>query len=284
MSAVRPRREDFLSAMARASRARANELATRLSPQALRARIRALPPARGLALSHQGFDLIAEVKFASPSSGRLGEGPSASRAAERARRYAAAGACAISVLTEPARFSGSLAHLRAAAAASSVPVMRKDFLVHPIQVLQARAAGADGVLLVLRLVEDEELAALLETCRETGLFALLEAFDERDLERAQRVLETFRAVSLLVGVNARDLATLRVDPARHLRLAPLLPRGAPAVAESGIETAGDARAAAEAGYSLALVGSSLMRAQDPACLVRDLLEAGRAARAEASER
>ena len=278
MSRTRAHETDFLSVMARASRERARRLAARVSSHELRRRVNALPPAPRLALSRAGFDLIAEVKFASPSLGQLGENPSAQHAAGRARCYAEAGACALSVLTEPVRFAGSLAHLRAAAGASSAPVLRKDFLVAPLQVLQARAAGAGGVLLVLRILDDAELEHMLAACAGCGLFALLEAFDEPDLERAARVVDETRGVTLLVGLNARDLGTLQVDRERCLRLAARLPGGVPAVAESGIESADDARAAAQAGYTLALVGTALMRASDPAAEIRALLAAGRAGR------
>jgi indole-3-glycerol phosphate synthase len=196
--------------------------------------------------------------------------------------YAHAGAAAVSVLTEPTRFDGSLTHLTDAASALAphhVPAMRKDFLVDPYQVLEARAAGAGGVLLILRMLSRETLGALIECARTQGLFILLEAFDAQDLEHMGEIVAADAGRSaLLAGVNCRDLATLEVVPERLLELAPLLPRAVPQVAESGVADAEDARRLAAAGYRLILVGSALMRDQDPVGLARALIEAGRAAR------
>ena len=205
---------------------------------------------------------------------------------ERVQRYARAGAAAVSVLTEPSRFDGSLEHLKAASRALSaarVPAMRKDFLVDTYQVLEARAAGASGVLLILRMLDDAELAALTDCALESGLFALLEAFDEPDLERAGALVEARRgatgAALLLVGVNCRDLATLQVVPGRLEQLAPRLPAHVARVAESGVTSTADAARVAAAGYDLALVGSALMGEGDPGRLVAAMLAAGREARA-----
>jgi indole-3-glycerol phosphate synthase len=153
--------------------------------------------------------------------------------------------------------------------------MKKDFLVDPLQVLEARAAGAAGVLLVLRLLDRSLLDEMLAEARRCGLFVLLEAFDEEDLARAAELVERARGERLLVGVNARDLATLGVDRAKHLALAPRLPRAVPCVAESGLGSAAELRAVAAAGYRAALVGSALMRAADPETSARALLAAGR---------
>jgi len=268
----------FLERMAATSHARAARVARGdVAGLVRRARARRAPPR--LALAPRDFDLLAEVKFASPALGRLAPAPSAPAAAAQARRYAAGGAAALSVLTEPTRFRGALAHLAGVTGAVDVPALRKDFLVDPVQVVQARAAGAAGVLLVLRLVDEEGLARLLDAAGEHGLFALLEAFDSADLERAARALERFRGLALLVGVNARDLTTLAVERERHLVLARELPAGAPAVAESGLETPAQVAAVAAAGYRLALVGGALMRASAPEELAQELLLAGRAAAA-----
>src|SRR5690606_28046720 len=156
--------------------------------------------------------------------------------------------------------------------------MRKDFLVSPRQVLEARAAGAGGVLLIVAMLDDAALGEMLAAAREQGLFVLLEAFDEPDLERAAALLAggtTPGDALVLVGVNSRDLRTLAVDPERLARLAPRLPAGIAAVAESGLHTPADAATAAALGYRLALVGTALMRAADPARLAADMLAAGR---------
>jgi indole-3-glycerol phosphate synthase len=199
---------------------------------------------------------------------------------QRAQIYADAGAAAISVLTEPSRFDGDLSHLTAAAAVSPVPVLRKDFLVDPYQVWEARAAGAGGVLLITRMLEDAVLDAALSAVAEAGLFALVESFDGHDLDRTARAAERWptNAPPLLVGVNCRDLATLEVDFERVLSLAQRIPAGCVPVAESGVMGPADAATAARAGYALVLVGTALMAAPDPRALARMLLESGRSAR------
>jgi indole-3-glycerol phosphate synthase len=270
----------FLTDMAAASHARVCTAKGRVSEAALADSAQNTPAAPALRLAADGFDLIAELKLRSPASGALGEPECA--VAERVTAYARAGAAAVSVLTEPSRFDGSLAHLTEAARALAplgVPAMRKDFLIDPYQVLEARAAGAGGVLLIVRMLSRESLQALIECARTQGMFVLLEAFDAHDLERMCEVIATDGGRStLLAGVNCRDLATLEVVPERLLDLAPLMPQETPRVAESGVESAADARRLAAAGYGLILVGSALMRGEDPGALARILLEAGRTAR------
>ncbi len=280
---------DFLLQMAQSSRER-SERARALCPEpVLRAQAAARGPAPPLALSEAGFDLIAELKLRSPAHGPLSgaeDGELEAAIRTRVQAYAAGGAAMVSVLTEPTRFDGALSHLEhaTAALAGRVPVLRKDFLVDRYQVYEARAAGAGGVLLILRLLDDRGLATLLESCIDMRLFALLEAFDEADLERAGRLLEHYRGdTTLLVGLNSRDLQTLQVDAARLVALAPRLPSGVSAVAESGIESGADAARCARAGYDLALVGGALMKSTAPEQTVRSLLSAGRAAVAAARE-
>jgi indole-3-glycerol phosphate synthase len=268
---------DFLAAMARSSRERVARERARCPLQELRARVRALPAAPRLALSPAGFDLIAEVKLRSPAAGQLKDGGEDIGA--RVAAYADAGAAAISVLTEPSRFDGELSHLTQAATALAgrIPVMRKDFLVDDYQVYEARLAGAGGVLIILRMLARAELEALIAAAGELGLFALLEAFDDADLALAAALVRDFGArCSLLVGVNCRDLVTLKVVPGRLESLAPLLPDSVPRVAESGVATGSDATRVAAAGYDVALVGSALMQAADPLQLAASLLAAGRA--------
>ncbi|NGX17375.1 indole-3-glycerol-phosphate synthase [Wenzhouxiangella sp. XN24] len=264
----------FLAQMAGHSAERVGAARARRSEAALLAACAETPPPPPLRLA--GFDLIAEIKRNSPAEGALALDADVP---ERAADYAATGAAAISVLTEPARFSGSLDDLAAAAVAAAprqVPVMRKDFLVDPWQVLEAREAGAGGVLLIVAMLTDDQLDELLAAAAEQGLFVLLEAFDEADLERAaNRVSGDTDGAPRLVGVNSRDLRTLAVDPARLGRLASCLPPGVPAVAESGLHTADDAAAAAALGYAVALVGTALMRAAAPAKLAAAMIAAGR---------
>jgi indole-3-glycerol phosphate synthase len=237
---------------------------------ALRRRAKKRPPPPPLTLD--SFDLFAEVKLASPSSRRES---TVANIGERVAAYASAGAAAVSVLTEPTCFQGSLADLREAArAAGRVPAMRKDFLVDPYQVYEARAAGAGGVLLIAELCEDDrQLRSLLDCARECGLFVLLEAFDEPSLRRAMR----FRAPDVLLGVNCRDLRNLSVDPGRFATMANYLGAG-PIVAESGLHGARDVEQVAKLGYPVALVGTALMRAQDPGSRCAAMIAAGRRVR------
>jgi indole-3-glycerol phosphate synthase len=200
--------------------------------------------------------------------------------AARIAQYARGGAAAVSVLTEPSRFDGSLTHLRQAAAMLAplgIPAMRKDFIVDPYQVLEARAAGAGGVLIILRMLPRTRIGELLAAAAHHGLFVLLEAFDAKDLDLVRDLADPSqpRAAPLLVGVNSRDLKTLNVVQERFSDLAPLLPAGWPAVAESGVATAADARRMRQLGYRLALIGTALMACKDPAVLLSEILHATR---------
>ena len=229
---------DFLHRMAAAS-------ARRVRPTAVVRAPTHRPPRHGL---------IAEVKQASPSDGPLAQVD----VVAQARAYEAGGAAAISVLTEPTAFGGSLDDLRRVAEAVDLPVMRKDFIVHPHQVCEAAAHGASMVLLVVRLLDDDTLDRCLAAAEACGLTVLLEAFDAADLARL-----THRHQGHLVGVNTRDLATLKVCPERLGQLADHLPTGCTAVAESGLRSPEDARRARRLGYPLALVGTALMRSPEP---------------------
>ncbi len=208
--------------------------------------------------------LIAEVKRASPSKGLIAEtfDPVA-----QARAYAAGGAAAISVLTEPSFFKGSLDHLRDVRAAVDIPVLRKDFLVEPYQVYEARAAGADAVLLICALLDDSQLGQMLALTRELGMEALVEAHSADEARRA------VAAGASVVGVNSRDLRTFAVDTeiVRHLR--PLVPQDRVFVAESGITDALGAAHARAWGADAVLVGEALMRAADPQAKARELATA-----------
>lgn len=236
-----------------------------LDDVALMARAAAMPPSRDFEAALRDTDppaLIAEVKRASPSAGVIAEDANPS---VLARDYEAGGAAAISVLTEPRHFQGSLADLQAVRSSVSIPVLRKDFLIHPSQVIEARAMGADAVLLIVAAVTDPELHALQATARDLGLSTVVETHSEADLRRA---LDTDATI---VGVNARDLESLEVDVAAALDRIDAVPDDRVAVLESGIASRGDVDAALRAGASAILVGESLMRADDPARAVRKLL-------------
>jgi indole-3-glycerol phosphate synthase len=269
--------EDFLGNMAASSRARSLAAQALVPERELRARIADLPAAPPLKLA--AFDLLAEVKLRSPAVGLLKSADDEDVGA-RVATYARAGAAAVSILTEPSRFDGSLDDLAGgtrALAPLGVPAMRKDFLVDGYQVLEGRAAGASGVLAILRMLPRGDLERLIDTALELEMFVLLEAFDPRDIELAHALVDARRARPdlLLVGVNSRDLVTLKVVPGRLDQLAASLPTSAARVAESGVTTAADAARVAAAGYDLALVGSALMSAPEPALLAQGMLAAGR---------
>ncbi|NIR39850.1 MAG: indole-3-glycerol phosphate synthase TrpC, partial [Actinobacteria bacterium] len=221
---------------------------------------RSRPPARDLvaALRRPGLQVIAEIKRRSPSAGVIAADLDP---AGRARAYATGGAAAISVLTEPDFFGGSIADLRAVRDAVDVPVLRKDFTVSPAQVWEARAAGADAVLLIVAALSASRLGELLATAREAGLAALVEA------HTSQEAAVACRAGAELVGVNNRDLATFRTDLGVAEAVASHLPEGAVRVAESGVSTPEGAERMWAAGYDAILVGEALVRADDPAGLL-----------------
>ena len=228
------------------------------------------------------FDLIAEIKNRSPSEGPLAN--AGESRVNRAMKYANGGAAAISVLTEPNRFDGQLAHLEEvvdAVSAQKVPVMRKDFLVDTVQILEAKAAGASGVLLIAAILSDKQMESMLDCAIDNNLFVLLEAFEENDLERATQVAQSRKVreqaaqQKFLIGINTRDLRSLAIDKSRLKRYGPLLPGGVTGVAESGLLSPRDAERVVEWGYQIALVGTALMRANDPAELIREMLHAGR---------
>jgi indole-3-glycerol phosphate synthase len=225
-------------------------------------------PRRGFAaaLRARRPAVIAEVKRASPSKGviRADFDPVAI-----ARRYAACGAAAISVLTEERYFQGSPAHLEAIRAAVDVPLLRKDFIVDPYQVAEARAWGADALLLIVAALEDGPLRELHAAAGELGLEVLVEAHTAEEVDRAGA------AGATLIGVNNRDLRTFVTTLETAERLRGRIPAGVVAVAESGIETRADVARLRAAGYDAVLVGESLMRQPDPGAALRALLEAGR---------
>ncbi len=258
---------DFLDEMTRTSRARASTLDARALHAA--AERSALP----FPLSLGAFGVVAEIKPRAPSAGVLARADVASCVA-RAEAYARGGAACVSVLTEPTRFDGSnelLAAIATALRPHRVGAMRKDFLVDPLQVVEARALGASGVLLIARMLDDARLAEMLDAARSLGLFALVEAFDEHDLARSVKVIGS-RRDGVFIGVNCRDLATLAIDRARLMQLA--LPREIDVIAESGIETPEHVREVVRVGYRGVLVGTTLMRASDPSAAVRAITEAG----------
>jgi len=224
-------------------------------------------PRRGFAASLRARRpaIIAEVKKASPSKGviRADFDPVAI-----ARAYAEAGAAASSVLTEGRFFQGHAAHLRAIRAAVDLPLLRKDFLFDPYQLVEARAWGADAALLIVAMLDDVQLAELHAAGVALGLDVLVEAHTRDEVMRA------LAAGASLIGINNRDLKTFVTSLATAERLRPLIPADGLAVAESGIETASDVARLRAAGYDAFLVGESLMRAPDPGAALRALVVPG----------
>ena len=268
---------DFLDSMAQGSRERLKAARARVAEAKLLDRISALPEPPPLGFHPAGFDIIAEMKLVSPAAGRLKEQDE--DISRRVAQYASGGAAAVSVLTEPSRFGGSLTHLSEAAAAlagHAIPAMRKDFLLDPYQVLEARAAGAGGVLVILAMLDDAQCREIISAALEQNMFVLVEAFDEQELARGGELFSCLPETDqLLLGLNCRDLRTLQVDPQRFETAAPSFPPVSHRVAESGIETPEHARWARRLGYDMALVGTALMRSGDPAGALAGLLAAGR---------
>ena len=271
---------DFLQNMAEGSRGRL-ELARRVCNDAKileRAVSTELPPV--LNLEAAGFDLIAELKRRSPAEGELAT--ESLSLEEQVQAYTAGGAAALSVLTEPEQFKGSLADLEAAIkVANGTPVMRKDFLVDAYQIVEARASGASGALMIAAILEKQQMQDMLAVAKELNLFVLMEIFDEHDMDHCMPVLEAHGPAvengvcNWMLGLNCRDLRTLQVDYGRFAELAPKLPAGIPLVAESGVRSNEQAAEVAALGYRLSLVGTALMKSGDPTEATQGLIAAGR---------
>ncbi|WP_346007203.1 indole-3-glycerol phosphate synthase TrpC [Janibacter terrae] len=219
-------------------------------------------------LRRPGLSVVAEVKRSSPSKGALSDIPDP---AALASAYAAGGATAISVLTEQRRFGGSLADLEAVRAAVDVPVLRKDFIVTEYQVWEARAHGADIVLLIVAALDDRRLSDLMALAGSLGLTCLVEVHDEAEATRA------VDAGASVIGVNNRNLKTLDVDIETFARIAPLIPASCVRVAESGVRGPEEAAVFARAGADAILVGEALVVGGDPEAGVRSMIAAGKQA-------
>jgi len=257
--------DTYLDRILASTRLRLSEAQRRRTFADLEGDARAQPAPRDLtgALQAEGMSLIAEFKRRSPSKGVIRADATPGRTA---RAYERGGARALSVLTEPEFFSGSVADLQAARGATALPALRKDFVLDPYQVVEARAAGADAVLLIVAALGDPgRYAELAAAARDYGLAALVEVHDEWELEAA------FAVEPAIVGINQRDLKTFSVDTRLASRLRGRIPGGVVVVAESGIATRADVEALEEAEVDAMLVGESLMRAADPAGATAALL-------------
>jgi indole-3-glycerol phosphate synthase len=222
------------------------------------------------ALARAGFNVIAELKKASPSRGVIREGYAP---ADLAPQLESAGAAALSVLTEEEFFSGSLADLKAARKTTHIPVLRKDFIIDPWQVWETRAAGADAFLLIAAILSDETLRELLELGRSLGMEPLVEVHTREEVARAIAV------GARIIGVNNRDLRNFEVRVATSVELVEAIPEDCIAVSESGLRTHDDLARLRSAGFDAFLIGEHLMKEPDPAVPLRALIETGPAASA-----
>jgi indole-3-glycerol phosphate synthase len=251
----------YLDDLVAATTARVAELKQVVKQEALEQRIASAASPRGFraALQGPGTAVIAEIKRRSPSKGPLNEDLNPR---ELAGAYARGGAAAISVLTEPDYFGGSMEDLKAASEVG-LPVLRKDFLIDPFQVFEARAWGADAVLVIVRILDDD-LGSLVRTVEVLGMDAVVEVFDESDLDRA------FDAGATTIGINHRDLATFEVDRDRTAKLAPRIPHDRTIVALSGVSSLVEVEGLASAGADAVLVGESAVIAPDPEAMIAEL--------------
>jgi indole-3-glycerol phosphate synthase len=251
----------YLDDLLEATGKRVAELKQFVKQEVLEQRIASADAPRGFrrALRGPGTAIVAEIKRRSPSKGPLNDDLNPR---ELASAYARGGASAISVLTEPDFFRGSMEDLNAAREAG-LPVLRKDFIVDPFQVFEARAWGADAVLLIVRAL-GAEFPSLMRAVEALGMDALVEVFDDEDLDRA------LDAGATTIGINHRDLTTFEVDPERTQKLAPRIPEDHTIVAFSGVSRRAEVETLASAGAHAVLVGESVVTASDPAAKVADL--------------
>ncbi len=259
---------DMLARICADKRDHIEALKAQTSPDGMKARAADAPPTRGFILALEarvaagGYGLIAELKKASPSKGLIREDFAPS---SLARAYQIGGAACLSILTDGPYFQGKNDHLTAARMATDLPVLRKDFMLDPYQVFEARAIGADCILLIMAALDDGEAAQMEGVAEELGLDVLIEVHNEDELERALKLR------SRLIGVNNRNLKTLDVDLATTETLAALVPDGRIAVSESGLGSPADLARCTDVGVRCFLIGESLMRQDDVAAATRAIL-------------
>jgi len=241
--------------------ARAAELEKRSADLEDRAKDAPAGPSFAAALRRTDVAVVAEVKRRSPSKGVINAGLDAG---ERASAYSRGGAAALSILTEPTEFGGSIEDFVEARASTTLPTLKKDFHVHPVQVLEARAAGASALLLIARALPPDDLTAMADRASELGVEVLVEVRNEEELERALAIRHA------IIGVNSRDLETLVIDHAVTSHLIPMIPTDRLAIAESGVRIRFDVERAAVAGADAVLVGSAVSASSDPTAAVAAL--------------
>ena len=255
---------NILETIAEATRVRVAESKEKLSTEEIKAQAYAMPKgdlAFEKALAQEGMSFICECKKASPSKGIIAED---FPYVEIAKDYEAAGASAISVLTEPQWFKGSLEYLREIAANVKTPCLRKDFTVDEYMIYEAKLAGASAVLLICSILSEEELKSYISICDDLGLSALVEAHDEDEANMA------VRSGARVIGVNNRDLKTFTVDPTNCLRLRAIIPDNVLFVGESGVKTAQDIKTLYDNNVDAVLIGESFMRSNDKIAFLQEL--------------
>ena len=255
---------DILKTIADSTRVRVEEARREVSEEEMRAKAYGMPKGEFLfekALAGDGMSFICECKKASPSKGVIAED---FPYLDIAREYEEAGASAISVLTEPQWFMGSLEYLRQIAAEVSIPCLRKDFTISPYMIYEAKLAGASAVLLICSILTETELKEYIGICDDLGLSALVEAHDETEVAMA------VRSGARVIGVNNRDLKDFTVDPTNCLRLRAAVPDDVIFVGESGVKTSDDIRKLLENNVDAVLIGESMMRAKDKKAFLADL--------------
>lgn len=256
--------ENILETIANSNRAIVEEAKRAVPTEVLKKKAYEMPKGEFLfekALASDGMSFICECKKASPSKGIIAEN---FPYLEIARDYEAAGASAISVLTEPNWFRGSLSYLKEIAAEVGIPCLRKDFVIDPYMIYEAKLAGASAVLLICSLLDEETLREYIGICDELGLSALVEAHEEEEVRHA------LNAGARVIGVNNRDLKTFTVDPLNCLRLRKFVPENVIFVGESGVKTAEDVRALQDSRVDAVLIGESMMRAADKKAFLGEL--------------
>ena len=263
--------QSFLISMAKESQQRFQDASNSVTERDLLSMCEDMDVLESINLSRDDFHIIAEIKKQSPSLGSLTL--ESFDLQKQAMSYIEGGSSLLSVLTEPSKFLGELEDLELIASLeNNIPVMRKDFLVHPYQISEARYYGAAGVLVIVAILDERELQAMIQRALDHGMFVLLETFTKQELYLATNMLNRFadKASQLLIGVNCRDLNTLQVDFSNFTKLAADLPNTAMCVAESGVHDLNDLQRIIEMGFGSALIGSALMQSDNPRTTLNEM--------------
>ena len=268
--------QSFLTTMAKESQQRFQDASNSLTERDLLSFCEDMDVLESINLPRDDFHIIAEIKKQSPSTGNLAlENFDLQK---QAMSYIEGGSSLLSVLTEPSKFLGELEDLALVASLEgNIPVMRKDFLVHPYQISEARYYGAAGVLVIVAILDESKLQAMIQRALDHGMFVLLETFTKQELHLATNMLNRFadKVSQLLIGVNCRDLNTLQVDFSNFTKLAADLPNTAMCVAESGVHDLNDLQRIIEMGFGSVLIGSALMQSDNPRTTLNEMKEFAR---------